>query len=80
MTDVTNGIKSVADLAATLDTARASLESARAEVARADRLFKSATAAEKAAYKAFNDAVNAMRPKRGTRQAKIAEQSPPAAS
>lgn len=70
--------KTVAELAQELETARAATAEAKIAADGADALLKSATAAEKAAYKAFNEAVDAMRPKR-PRQAK-AEQSPPAAA
>ena len=72
--------KTVADLAQELEAARAATAEAKVASDRADALLRSATAAEKAAYKAFNDAVDGMRPKRGPRQAKPAEQSPPAAT
>lgn len=71
--------KSVAELAQELEAARAATVKARIEAASADDVFKTATAAEKAAYKAFNEAVDAMRPKR-PRQAKAAAPAAPAAT
>lgn len=72
--------KTVAELAADLEAARAATAEAKVAADGADAFLKSATAAEKAAYKAFNEAMAAMRPKRRPRQAKPAEQSPPAAT
>lgn len=71
--------KSVADLAQELEAARAGAAAAKVAAESADAELKSAIAEEKAAYKAFKAAVADMTPKR-PRQAKVAEQSPPAAT
>ena len=63
--------ETAAELAAELAKARSILENAKSDLASADQHVKDCAAAEKAAYKAFNEAMDAMRPKR-PRQAKVA--------
>lgn len=65
-------LKNVAELATHLAVAREKLAEAKATAERANSAEKHAAHFEKAAYKAFNEAVAAMRPRRKTRAAKAA--------
>lgn len=71
--------KTVAELWVALEKASHDSDTARVDLAAANKRFNEFAAAEKSARKAFNEAVDAMRPKR-PRQAKPAEPSPPAAT
>lgn len=60
----------VAEAAAAYEKAKAVLTEARKQLAEAQVHEKTCTENERAAYKAFNEAVDAMRPKRGPRPKK----------
>lgn len=60
----------IAEAAAAYEAAKNALATAKEDLAAAERTMKMATERERAAYKAFNEAVDAMKPKRGPRPKK----------
>ena len=72
--------KTLSQLADELEVARRNTAHAREELDRAHAMAKLASETERAAYKAFNDAVAAMKPKRKPSEKKSGEPKAPKAS
>lgn len=77
MTDTTSAPKSLSDLATELERARIAKAGAVNAYEAASRAVTEATLAEREAYRAFNEAVAAMKPKRKSPTPKAETQAKP---